>query len=61
MSNKEIERLTEKQLLIKLETRLQLFKENEAAIRIQAQARKMICRMLFHSLQESRHKAASRI
>ena len=43
----EVERLTEKQLLIKLETKYHIIKEEKAAIVIQSMGRFMICRNLF--------------
>ena len=56
-----IERLTEKQLLIKLETRYQIIKERNAAIKIQSMARQFICIKLFRRLQNDRIKAATLI
>ena len=61
VDSRTVERLTEKQLLIKLETRCQIAKENNAAIRIQAIARKVIFRNKFLKLLDVRHKAASRL
>lgn len=61
VDSRTIERLTEKQLLIKLETRCQIAKENQAAIKIQSVARVLICKNRFNKLQEARQKAALRI
>lgn len=57
----EIERLTEKQLLIKLETRLQMLKERKAAVLIQSHCRRIICRNRFFWLQAARQAAAKRL
>ena len=46
----EIEKLTEKQLLIKLETRWQIIKETTAVVRIQSMARRLICMNLYDRL-----------
>lgn len=57
----EVERFSEIQLLIKLETRHHEKKETDAVIRIQSQVRRMICKILFIKMLEDRIKAASRI
>ena len=58
---KDIERLTEKQLLIKLETRHAVCKENRAAIKIQLMTRRFIAKQKFLKMHEKRINAAKRI
>ena len=55
------EYLSEKQVLIILETKLHKIKENMAATRIQAQAKKLICRNVYLKILQKRENAASRI
>ena len=43
VNSNDVERLTEKQLLIKLETRHQLMMEHWSAVKIQANVRRFIC------------------
>ena len=57
----EIQNLTEKQLLIQLETRWQLEKENLAAIKLQSFGRMVIWRTFLLNFIKKRHESASKI
>ena len=61
IDSEDVERLSEKQLLIKLETRLSLKKEYEAAKMMQSLARRFIYRIRYYDLLAKREKAALRI
>lgn len=56
-----IEQLSEKQMLIILETKLIKIKEIKAATKIQAYAKKTICRVKYLALLQRRKYAATRI
>ena len=61
VDNHDIERLTEKQLLIKLETRHAVCKENRAALKIQHMTRRFIAKQKFLKMHSMRVQAAKRI
>ena len=58
---KDFEKITKKELLIKLEMKWQIKKEQIAALRIQTKARMFICRNRYLNLIKSRHDSATMI
>ena len=56
-----MERLSEKQLLIKLETKFHIMMEEKAAITIQCMGRRLLSRNLFARMMSIRVKAAIRL
>ena len=61
VTENDLTQLTEKQLLIKLECRLQSIRERKAAIKLQSLARMLINRKTYKQMLQKRQDSARRI